>query len=66
MSIVATFMLIRKKVEAWWIWLVVDIIATYMYYIKDVKLYSLLYFVFVIIAAFGAIEWTKRYRKQMV
>jgi nicotinamide mononucleotide transporter len=64
MSIVATFMLIRKKVEAWWIWLVVDVIATYMYYIKDVKLYSLLYFIFVIIAAFGAIEWTKRYIKQ--
>lgn len=65
MSIVATFMLIRKKVEAWWIWLVVDIIATYMYYIKEVKLYALLYFVFVIIAAFGAIEWTKRYRKEL-
>ncbi len=64
MSIVATFMLIRKKVEAWWIWLVVDIIATYMYYVKDVKLYSLLYLVFVIIAAFGAMEWTKRYLKQ--
>jgi nicotinamide mononucleotide transporter len=64
MSIVATFMLIRKKVEAWWIWLVVDVIATYMYYIKDVKLYSLLYFVFVIIATFGAIEWTKKYLKQ--
>lgn len=64
MSIVATFMLIRKKVEAWWIWLGVDIIYTYMYYVKDVKLYSLLYFVFVIIAAFGAIEWTKRYLKQ--
>ena len=64
MSIVATFMMIRKKVETWWIWLVVDVIATYMYYIKDVKLYTLLYFVFVIIAAFGAWEWTKRYMKQ--
>jgi nicotinamide mononucleotide transporter len=65
MSIVATFMLIRKKVEAWWIWLGVDILATYMYFIKDVKLYSLLYFIFVIIAAFGAIEWTKTYRKEL-
>lgn len=64
MSIIATFMLIRKKVEAWWIWLVVDVLATYMYFIKDVKLYSLLYFAFVIIAAFGAWEWTKNYRKQ--
>jgi nicotinamide mononucleotide transporter len=64
MSIVATFMLIRKKVEAWWVWFVVDVIATYMYYIKDVKLYSALYFIFVIIAAFGAMEWTKRYIKE--
>jgi nicotinamide mononucleotide transporter len=66
MSIVATFMLIRKKVEAWWIWLGVDIIATYMYYIKEVKLYALLYFIFVIIAAFGAIEWTRRYRADSI
>lgn len=64
MSIVATFMLIRKKVEAWWIWLVVDVLATYMYYVKEVKLYALLYFVFVIIAGFGAWEWTKRYKLQ--
>lgn len=64
MSIIATFMLIRKKVEAWWIWLVVDVLATYMYFIKDVKLYSLLYFAFVIIAAYGAWEWTNTYRKE--
>lgn len=64
MSIIATFMLIRKKVEAWWIWLVVDVIATYMYFIKDVKLYSLLYFAFVIIAAFGSWEWTNTYRRE--
>ncbi|MFT6880816.1 MAG: nicotinamide mononucleotide transporter [Algoriphagus sp.] len=64
MSIVATFMMIRKKVETWWIWLVVDIIASYMYYIKDVKLYSFLYVVFVLIAALGAWEWTKRYMRQ--
>ncbi|WP_394992036.1 nicotinamide riboside transporter PnuC [Emticicia sp.] len=65
MSIFATFLLIRKKVEAWWIWLAVDIISTYMYFVKDVKLYSLLYAVFCVIALFGAINWTKEYRKAM-
>ena len=64
MSIFATFLLIRKKVEAWWVWLGVDIISTYMYYIKEVKLYSLLYAVFCIIALLGAVSWTKEYRKQ--
>ncbi|AEI48416.1 nicotinamide riboside transporter PnuC [Runella slithyformis] len=62
MSIVATFMLIRKKIEAWYVWLVVDAIATYMYYLKEVKLYALLYFLFCFIAAFGAYHWTKEYR----
>lgn len=62
MSIVATFMLIRKKIEAWYVWLLVDAISTYMYSLKDVKLYALLYFVFCFIAAFGAFNWTKEYR----
>jgi hypothetical protein len=39
----------KKKLEAWWMWLAIDIISTYMYFVKDVKLYSLLYFVFCII-----------------
>lgn len=64
MSIVATFMLIKKKVEAWWLWLVIDIISTYMYFIKDVKVYAMLYFVFCIIALFGALEWTKKWNKE--
>jgi nicotinamide mononucleotide transporter len=63
MSIVATFMLIRKKIEAWYVWLFVDIIATYMYYVKEVKLYSLLYLAFCFIAAVGAYHWTREFRR---
>jgi len=63
MSIVATFMLMKKKVEAWWMWLAIDLISTYMYFVKDVKLYSLLYAAFCVIATFGAMEWTRKYRK---
>jgi len=65
MSIFATFLLIRKKVEAWWTWLAIDMISTYMYFVKEVKLYSFLYAVFCVIALFGAINWTKEYRKSM-
>ncbi len=63
-SVLGTFLLIRKKVEAWWIWLLVDIIATYMYYIKEVKLYALLYLIFCIIATYGALDWTRKYIRQ--
>lgn len=65
MSIVATFMLIRKKVETWWFWLVIDVISTYMYFVKDIKLYSLLYAAFCVIALFAALKWTKEYKNNL-
>jgi nicotinamide mononucleotide transporter len=64
MSIVATFMLIRKKIEAWFTWLLVDVISTYIYYLKDVKLYALLYLIFCFIAIYGAYNWSKTYKKK--
>jgi nicotinamide mononucleotide transporter len=52
MSIVATYYMIQKKIESWLIWLLVDIIATYLYFIRDIKLYGVLYFIFCLIAVF--------------
>jgi nicotinamide mononucleotide transporter len=57
MSIVATYFMIQKKVESWIIWILVDIIATYLYFIKGVKFYSVEYLVFTILAAFGLWNW---------
>ncbi len=62
MSIAATFLMIKKKVENWYMWLAIDLIATYIYYVKGVKLVSIEYAVFCVIALFGAINWTKEYR----
>ena len=36
LSIAATYLLIQKKVEAWILWILVDIICTYIYYVKVV------------------------------
>lgn len=62
MSIVATFLSIRKKVESWWLWLLIDVISTYMYYTKDIKFYALLYLVLVGMALMGALQWTKTFK----
>jgi len=59
MSIVATFLMIKKKVECWMVWIVVDVVATGLYFAKDIKLYALLYLVFCFIAAFGLWKWIK-------
>jgi nicotinamide mononucleotide transporter len=62
MSILATFYMVQKKVECWIIWLLIDIVATYVYFIRDLKFYSLLYFIFCIIAAFAIWNWMREYK----
>lgn len=62
MSIITTFFMIQKKIESWIIWILVDIVATYLYYIKGIKFYSLEYLIFTGIAAYGLYHWVKEYR----
>ena len=63
MSIVATFMMIQKKVECWYVWLLVDVILTYIYYVKGVKLVAFEYGIFCLIALQGAWYWTREFRQ---
>ncbi|HEX8059498.1 MAG TPA: nicotinamide riboside transporter PnuC [Cyclobacteriaceae bacterium] len=62
MSIVTTFYMIQKKIECWIIWLLVDIMATYVYYIRDIKFFSLLYLIYCVIAAFAVWNWIREFK----
>lgn len=62
-SVGTTFLMMKKKVETWWMWLVIDVISCVLYYTKEIKFYALLYFIFCFIATFGAIEWTRKWRE---
>ena len=62
MSIVTTFFVIQKKIECWIIWIVVDLIAAYIYFAKGIKFVGVQYMVFCIIAAYGWYNWTREYR----
>jgi nicotinamide mononucleotide transporter len=66
MSIAGTFMMIEKRLECWYVWLVIDVISTYMYFVKDIKLVGVEYFVFCIIAGLGAWTWTSEYQSYEV
>ncbi|TAE28643.1 MAG: nicotinamide riboside transporter PnuC [Cytophagales bacterium] len=62
MSIVATFLMIQKRVECWYVWLLIDVVLTYVYWAKDVRFVAAEYFVFCFIALQGAWYWTREYR----
>lgn len=62
MSIITTFLMIQKKIECWIFWILIDIIATYMYFMKGIKFVGIEYLAFCFIAAFGLWNWIKEYR----
>lgn len=63
MSIVATYLLVQKKAEAWLVWLVVDAVATYMYFMKGIKFVGIEYLTFCFIAAYGFYKWWKEFKQ---
>lgn len=62
MSIVATFLMIQKKIECWAIWIMVDVVATALYFSKGIKFVGVEYLAFCFLAAFGLWRWLKEYR----
>jgi nicotinamide mononucleotide transporter len=67
-SIIAQFMMIKKKIENWIFWIVVNAYAIIIYAVKGLIFSSGLYFVFLIMAILGLIQWNKAYlanRKQL-
>jgi nicotinamide mononucleotide transporter len=65
MSIVTTFLMIQKKVECWVLWIIIDVIATILYFVKGAKFYSVEYLVLTLLAAFGLWHWIKEYRTNL-
>lgn len=63
-SITAQLLLIRKKFETWFLWIIVDILSIGIYLYKEVYLTTFLYVVFLCMAIKGYFEWKKQIVKQ--
>lgn len=63
LSIVATWMLARKKIEHWLVWIVVDIVSVFLYIYKDLYPTVVLYIIYTIAAAWGYFVWKKSFVK---
>ncbi len=66
MSFLAQYLLIRKKVENWVLWIIIDVIGIWLYYQKGVKFISMEYILFLGIASYGLWGWIKQLRKDKV
>jgi nicotinamide mononucleotide transporter len=54
------WLMARKKVESWWWWIATNIASIPLYFVKGYVFTSVYYFILLILAVSGLIEWMKR------
>lgn len=59
-SITATFMMTKKWLENWLAWVLIDLTYVFLYGVKNMWLFAVLYLVFTIMAAYGYLQWKKK------
>jgi nicotinamide mononucleotide transporter len=61
-SIIATWMVVKKYLENWLFWIVIDAVAAGMYFYKELYLTALLFILYTIIAINGYFKWKRLLR----
>jgi nicotinamide mononucleotide transporter len=59
LSILATWMLARKIIEHWLVWIIVDLVSLILFLYKGLYPTSVLYAIYTIVAVWGYLEWKK-------
>ncbi len=58
-SLIAQYQLTKKIIENWLIWIAVDVVCVGLYFYKGLYIYTFLYFVYLILATMGYLNWKK-------
>lgn len=57
LSIVALWMLAKKHVEQWFVWIAVDAVSSALYFYKGIYFTAVLYAVYTVVAIYGYKKW---------
>ncbi len=64
LSVVATWMLTRKYLEQWYVWIVANAIAVVVYVASGLYPTAVLFFVYFVMAIIGVIKWRQEISRQ--
>jgi len=64
-AMVATWLTVRKVLENWIYWIVVDAVYVYLYWSRGSQLFTGLMVFYIVIAIFGWIEWKRQLQQQL-
>ena len=60
LSIIATVLLAKKKIETWYLWIIVDLVCIFIFSQKGIIFLSLEYLIFLGMASYGLLNWKKQ------
>ena len=63
LSLIAQWMMTRKILENWILWIIADVVYVPMYISKGLYVTSLLYAVFLVLAVIGFIDWRRSFAR---
>ena len=66
MSVIAQWLMTKKKIENWILWIIADVVYVFMYFYKQLYPTALLYLIFLALAAIGYTEWKISFLKMQV
>lgn len=61
-SLAAQWLMARKRIESWFFWIAVDVVAIGIYWYKNLVLTAGLYAVFLVLATIGLLAWRQSLR----
>lgn len=64
LSMLAQFLLSRRHIQNWYLWICVDLLAISLFSIKGLMPTAFLYFIFLILAIVGLLSWRKNFVNQ--
>ncbi len=64
LSVLAQFLLVRRYLENWWCWLVVNTIAVPLYFSRGLELTALFYAIYWLNVCYGMWQWRRIYQTE--
>lgn len=62
LSVVAQFLMSRRYIESWYLWIAVDVLAIGLFVVKDLQPTAALYSLFLVLATIGLFNWRRALR----
>ena len=63
-AVFATYLVVKKVLENWLYWIVIDVVSIYLYIEKDLAPTAALFILYIFMATYGYFKWAEKYKQR--